>query len=995
MKIKRNLIQNWLLCAALSTFTTFYVAQPSTIFAQGTAFTYQGRLNDTGQPANGSYDLTFGLFNTSSGGGQVGNTLTNTTTTVSNGLFTVTLDFGTGVFTGPNRWLGITARTNGAASFTTLAPRQPLLPMPYAIMANTASNLMGTLPAAQLSGGTANINISGNAATATWANNITGPLYGDVTGTQGATVVSTVGGQTAANIASGVSAANAATSANTASAIVRRDASGNFSAGSVTLGGVLNLPVTTASAGIIYSAGSRLLHAYGAGNSFVGLNAGNLTMSGADNTANGSQALLNNTSGSNNIAVGYQAGYWITTGSSNIDIGNQGTAIDNNIIRIGSGQSQTFIAGVINGNGAGLGGLNASALFSIGNTNGGVGNFFVGYDAGNSTTSGSDNTAYGDFAFFSNTSGSYNTANGYEALLENTSGSLNTANGCYALLYNTSGSGNTAIGNAALYSNTSGSDNTAIGIGALNSSTNGFGNIAVGVDALQLSGNGSGNTAVGDGALQVNLTGIENTAIGDQALNNANGNTNIALGYNAGYMIRTGGNNIDIGNQGTATDTNIIRIGSGQNQMFLAGVINGNGGGLTNLIGISAAQLTSIGNTNGGGGNFFVGPSGNSTTSGWNNTANGLQALFFNREGSDNTANGGVALCLNTSGSYNTADGFMALYNNTSGSTNIALGQFAGYNIYTGNNNIDIGNPGVTSDNNTIRIGSTQTDAYIAGAIHGNGSGLTSLNASQLTSIGNTNGGGGNFFVGPSGNSTMSGWNNTANGLQALFFNREGSDNTANGGVALCLNTSGSYNTADGFMALYNNTSGSTNIALGQFAGYNIYTGNNNIDIGNPGVTSDNNTIRIGSSQTATFIAGISGTTAASGVAVYVNSSGKLGTLTSSRHFKQDIQTMGQSSDILYALKPVAFKYKPGIDPQGIPQFGLVAEDVEEVAPDLVAHDDKGQPYTVRYEAVNAMLLNEFLKEHNKVEAQNTEIQILEKKLDELQAVVKQLAAQK
>jgi hypothetical protein len=214
--------------ALLSTFTTFYVAQPSTVFAQGTAFTYQGRLQNNGSPANGSYDLTFGLFNASSSGSQVGNTLTNSATGVTNGLFNITLDFGTGVFTGDARWLEIAARTNGAALFTTLAPRQQLLPTPYAIMANSASNLLGTLPTAQLGAGTANINISGNAA------GFTGSLSGNVTGTQGATVVSTVGGQTAANVASGVSAANAATSANTASTIVKRDGSGNFSAGTIT-----------------------------------------------------------------------------------------------------------------------------------------------------------------------------------------------------------------------------------------------------------------------------------------------------------------------------------------------------------------------------------------------------------------------------------------------------------------------------------------------------------------------------------------------------------------------------------------------------------------------------------------------------------------------------------------------------------------------------------------------------------------------------------------
>src|SRR5215469_14605355 len=126
--------------------------QLSTAFAQGTAFTYQGRLNSGGAPANGSYDLQFSLYNVSTNGVIFAGPLTNSATGVSNGLFTVTLDFGPGVFTGPGYWLDISVRTNGGGTFTELAPRQALLPTPYAIMANSASNLLGTLPAAQLTG---------------------------------------------------------------------------------------------------------------------------------------------------------------------------------------------------------------------------------------------------------------------------------------------------------------------------------------------------------------------------------------------------------------------------------------------------------------------------------------------------------------------------------------------------------------------------------------------------------------------------------------------------------------------------------------------------------------------------------------------------------------------------------------------------------------------------------------------------------------------------
>src|SRR4029077_10741534 len=151
-------------------------------------------------------------------------------------------------------------------------------------------------------------------------------------------------------------------------------------------------------------------------------------------------------------------------------------------------------------------------------------------------------------------------------------------------------------------------------------------------------------------------------------------------------------------------------------------------------------------------------------------------------------------------------------------------------------------------------------------------------------------------------------------------------------------------------------------------AGLFLTTGNNNIDIGNSGVAAEANTIRIGKSgtQRKTFVAGITGTTVAGGVGVIVGSNGQLGTIVSSARFKEAIEPMDKASEAILALKPVTFRYKKELDPEGIPQFGLVAEDVENVNPALVARDEQGKPYTVRYEAVNAMLLNEFLKEHEK-----------------------------
>ena len=212
----------------LSIFTT----RLSTASAQGTAFTYQGRLNDGANPASGTYDLRFAVYDALTSGAQQGVLVTNTTTAVSNGLFTVTLDFGN-QFPGANRWLEIAVRTNGVGTFSVLTPRQQINSTPYAVQAVNAA-------------------AADNATTATTAGNFSGPLAGDVTGPQGATVVASVGGQSAANVAGGASAANAATSANTANTIVKRDASGNFSGGTISgnffgnAGGLTNINLLAA-----------------------------------------------------------------------------------------------------------------------------------------------------------------------------------------------------------------------------------------------------------------------------------------------------------------------------------------------------------------------------------------------------------------------------------------------------------------------------------------------------------------------------------------------------------------------------------------------------------------------------------------------------------------------------------------------------------------------------------------------------------------------------
>ena len=355
-----------------------------------------------------------------------------------------------------------------------------------------------------------------------------------------------------------------------------------------------------------------------------------------------------------------------------------------------------------------------------------------------------------------------------------------------------------------------------------------------------------------------------------------------------------------------------------------------------------------------------------SLTSGAGNTAVGWSSLFSVATANFNTAVGAGTLALNTS-DQNTATGAAALLSNSGGFQNTANGAFALLFNTTGSFNTAIG------------------DSALYSNVNGLGNTATGVSALQSNTTGGFNTATGNGAL----LNNMTGSSNTATGTGALSANTVGEDNTAQGYQALFNNVDGSLNTAIGWQALQNNTSGSDNIALGVNAGIALTTGSHNIDIGDSGVAGESGTIRIGNTTHATqaFVAGISGGTVPAGVAVIVDVNGHLGTNVSSARFKHEIKPMDKASEAILALRPVTFRYKKELDPNGIPQFGLVAEDVAKVNPDLVARDAKGELYTVRYEAVNAMLLNEFLKEH-------AAVQELKKEIAALKAVFQKLSAQ-
>ena len=309
--------------------------------------------------------------------------------------------------------------------------------------------------------------------------------------------------------------------------------------------------------------------------------------------------------------------------------------------------------------------------------------------------------------------------------------------------------------------------------------------------------------------------------------------------------------------------------------------------------------------------------------------------------GTNLTAVGEYALKSDTSGLANTAFGCQALYADLDGSFNTGVGAFALVTNTKGASNSAVGYDALT--NNL----------------------------------------GGNL--------------NTAEGDSALRENSNGSYNTGAGAMSLYANVSGSSNTAIGAGALSKCTSGSNNIAIGYNAGTTVTTGSNNITIGGVGFTGDTGAIRIGNEgvQTKLVMAGIWGATASGGLPVYVNGNGQLGTVKSSARFKTNIKPMGNVSDALLALHPVTFQYKHDVDPSDAPQFGLIAEQVEKVDPDLVVHDNDHQIYSVRYDAVNAMLLNEFQKQHETITQQEKTIaeqqkllQAMEARLDQVEKAV-------
>jgi hypothetical protein len=534
--------------------------------------------------------------------------------------------------------------------------------------------------------------------------------------------------------------------------------------------------------------------------------------------------------------------------------------------------------------------------------------------------------------------------------------------------------------------------------------------------------------------------------------NNSGGNNNIAVGYGAGANI-FGNNNIDIGHPGMGADANTIRVGvQGQHTAaYVAGIWGTPLGGAAQTVVVDSAGHLGVGSSGSGvtsvtgSQHITASPTTGAVVVGSDATPSLVPLTIVSRDtngsfNANNIALGGSVNCLNQVGVLNlpwtTANGGMitmggcsATFLHAFGSSNFFGGSYAGNLTLTGTDNVGLGAYSLHFDTTGY-----YNTAIGAQSLYNNTDGVQNTAVGYQALFSNTSGYNNTASGEQALYSNTSGVANTANGVRAMYYNQTGDANTAQGQQALYSNTNAADNTAVGFQSLFANTaagntalgrsalgastSGNYNIAVGYNAGVGLSSGNYNIYIGNQGdgedfTANESNIIRIGPSQSpdtnapSTYVAGIypNQTFTGTPVPVYVDAGGRLGIQPSSARYKQNVENMADASEALLSLRPVTYQYKSDLDSKGTPQFGLIAEEVNKVDPDLVVHDDRHGIYTVRYEAVNAMLLNEFLKQHRKVETQAAEldqlrekaakVDALENRLGELEQLMKSLKASK
>jgi hypothetical protein len=708
---------------------------------------------------------------------------------------------------------------------------------------------------------------------------------------------------------------------------------------------------------------------------------------------------------------------YIPIWTNNTDLGNSSIYQSGGNVGIGTTAptSMLTVAGSLAGNS-----VNVSTGYQIGGKNvlstSGTQNLFLGLQAGQNTT------------------GANNVFSGYKAGNSNTTGGGNAFFGSQAGQFNVNGNSNTFLGQGAGQKNTSGSDNTFLGARGGLSNTIGNNNVFMGFVAGYNNTTGSQNVFLGNGAGLANTTGQNNTLVGwASGSSNVSGTDNTYLGYTSGQHA-TGSNNIYLGEiSSTLSESNTIRIGTTQTAAYMSGIYGNQ----------PSAALPVVVNSNGQLGTTTQG----SGVTSWN----GRTGAVMPQSGDYSfSLVGGTLASSQLSGTYsnaltlsNTSNVFAG---NGSGLTGVLPAGGSPYYIQNGTTpqagtNFNIGGNGTVGGTLAAGAVNASTTYQIAGntvlssppsnlfvGISTSGANNTGIHDTFIgwnAGENNTDGYDNTFLSDGAGMGNTTGHENTFLGHAAGLGNDTGAANTYVGAFAGSTQDNDSYNSFFGYGA-GNYSTGSQNTFIGYNAGYvnygyngignnifigfeagsGIYHGQDDIFIGNTGAGGDeSNTIRIGvqgtgcqplcqdGGQKAAFIAGVYGSSVGgSGVAVYVDSNGQLGTAVSSRRFKEQIRDMGDGSSALMNLRPVTFFYKPEYDKgQRTLQYGLIAEEVAEVYPDLVAYDPDGKPYTVKYQYLTSMLLNEAQKQYRRAGAEAEVIKSEEQKIEEQEQKIEEL----
>ncbi len=1001
----KNLIRSFILCLLCFCATR----------AQTTAFSYQGKLTDSTvpQPTNGTYDVQFRLFDVPGGGQgtQQGATITNPAVPVTNGIFTVSLDFGQAVFAaGADVYLEISLRQAGSNSgYTSLAPRQRLTSSPYSIQslnAATAGTAANATNATQLGGVAANQYVQTADSRLTDAR----------TPTAGSTnyVQNTTSQQTASNFnISGTGTANV------------------INAGTVyQIGGsnVLSVP-STANTFIGLNAG---IANTGVNGTFVGNGAGQFNTSGTRNSFFGTSAGLKNTTGNSNSFFGVISGTSNTTGGNNSFFGDSAGAINT------TGGLNAFFgynSGLLNTTGSFNSFFGASA--GMANTTA-INNSFFGQASGFKNTTGQDNTFIGNGAGFNNVSASRNTFTGSLSGFNNTTGDFNSFYGYNSGAANTTSINNSFFGQSSGVKNTTGQDNTFIGNGA------GFSNVSA-----------NNNTFVGSLSGQFNTTGISNSFFGFQTGQaNTTGNNNTLLGNGANLGASNLTNATAIGANALVSQSNSLVLGNGVNvgigtplpgsKLTVAGLIETTtggvkfpdgtiqttaltaNGGILNQITLQASanfNISGTGTSNAfnSGTNYQIGGNRVLSSGGTNNIFAGNGSGQANTSGAANSFFGFNAGTVNTSGSFNSFFGSNAGAANTTSINNSFFGQGAGFKNTTGHDNTFVGNGAglnnVTANGNTFvgSLAGQATSGGINNTFLGINAGVANVGSNNNTFVGanaaNTNlTGSGNTYIGANTDGAFVATNATAIGQNAFAGQSNslilGGINGVNGAIAdtavgigtstpqAALNVfkSGAVATSSTYPVLVESNTFGVGMQFHSSYYPNGHTWSILTDTNGNGTgefflkdsafgTNSLMVTSAGSGNSSLFVDGTIALSLLTGgqQSVCINSGnvGILSTCSSSLRYKKNIEPFSHGLNMLNKLHPITFRWKSN----DAADLGFGAEDVAKVEPLLVTHNAKGEVEGVKYDRISAVLVNA-------VKEQQTQIELLRKQIDALQKLV-------